>query len=799
MKTHISFPKNLVLIISFFTAFIISSCGDDNNNNPIVVTPDEIVVTPSTLAFQMVRTDDMKKMNISIKNESNSKVSIDLSVDGTDKDYFKLAGDSKREIGANETITVEVTFTPLEARGYTAKIFVKYDGKIVKNGEVSLSGSGTVTAKLNVSPNPVNFGMAKPGVSRVMNIIIENISTSTLDLALEIIDDNDGVFQIDGSNNITIPVDKLHSVAIRFTPKSEKGYTAFLKIDKDNQVELKGEGSNQINLNFSPAALSFSEVIVGKTSIKKVTIQNLALTEVTLVPEITGNDAAFFKVINYTKTPIEAGSTGEIEVEFKPTLGKIYNAQLYVEDDKLAFIPLSGIGIIKDDIEINPLSLDFGSIDVSTSSELSISIKNLFSQAITLNNSLSGTGLASYTISKDLTNLNTNQTGELKIKFTPTEAKDYQAQVNIITSNSVEYTVTLKGRGKTVESLTLVSSKVANGPVIDGKASDASWNQATALNLSLVQVEPSKPGGTMTAKIRSVNDGTHIYFLIEVDDATQDDIPNKFEFKGGDPADDANWTLNINGQDGLGLIFPISSVVSGDDSKNTFDLVGCRVACHTAMQSTKYESGMFPTKGRIDVWYWKAGTTNQQGKADDYYAVGSDGPADEKSIRQGDFAGRTFSDPNFPAPGAGKILPISVPGSNNNGFDKSKFIWDSDADAFDPLRPNPATGTAWKSGDIVPGWKIREQNNSFSGRGDIDAKGSYSAGKWTIEIKRAFNTQSENNDDAVLKAGTKHPFSIAYFNNSRKLSTFEYIDTWKNPNKPAHYGSNPSVIVLDIK
>ncbi len=790
------FPTSVLL--SILMLFFWGCGGDDNGSNP-VISADDIIANPSTLAFQMVRLGDQKKMNVTVKNESESGVTVSLAIEGTDKSSFSLQGGNSREIEAGQTIIVEVSFSPAESRGYSAVLNIKYKDKLIKNGAVQLTGSGTANAKLNITPNPVNFGQVKPGVTRSMNVNIENISEETLDLNVSISNDNDGVFQIEGSTSLSIPSGKIGQLAVKFTPKAEKNYTAALVLDKDNQVELRGKGSLSIDLNFSPSELQFGEVPVGEKSVKTVTVQNLTLTEITLVPEIAGVDASYFEITSQPEGPIESGLTGEVEVEFSPSVGKEYTAQLFLDQDKLAAVPMSGKGKISSDLSVEPANLDFGTINVNASKELKITVTNLYGQQVTLDNSISGSGAEAFSISEDLQNLDADQSGEITVKFMPASARQYEAQVNIVSSNQVEYTVSLKGRGRTIDELSMVSAKVTNSPSVDGSDADAAWSSAVPLNLTLVQLEPTKPQGTMKAKIWSVNDGQNVYFLVEVEDPTQDDIPNKFEFKGGDPSSDSNWELHENGQDGLGFIFPISANVHGDSPEDTFDKAGCLVSCHVPLETIHYESGHFPTVGKIDMWYWKAGTTNPQGKADDYFAVGSDGPTDTKNRRQGDMAGRTFSDPNFPAPGAGQILPVSVPGGDNNGFDKSKFIWDQSAVSFDPANPNPITGSAWASGDIVPGWKIREQSNPFSGRGDVEAKGVFSNGKWIIELKRAFNTFSDSDDDIVLSSGSVIPFSFAYFNNTRKLAGFEYIDTWKNPHKPAHYGSDPPVISLEIK
>jgi hypothetical protein len=287
-------------------------------------------------------------------------------------------------------------------------------------------------------------------------------------------------------------------------------------------------------------------------------------------------------------------------------------------------------------------------------------------------------------------------------------------------------------------------------------------------------------------------DNEYVYFLAIVEDDTQNDTPNKIVLTGDDPADDANWSIQTNGQDGIGFIFPITETVTGHKGGD-FSVGGCYTACHTAKFITTYESGMYPFQGEVDIWYWKAGTTNPQSHADDYVASG----ASEK--RKGDVIGGSFSDENFRDVAAGgNLLPISMPGGDNGGLNKSKHIWDPTSATFDPSANNPGTNQPWKKDDFVSGWKLDVPEQFFPGegyRGDIEAKGVYMNGKWIVEFKRKINTNSSNDDDVVFDTSKDILFSFAFFNNSRKYAEFEYINLSGNPT-PGHFGPTTYVITL---
>jgi hypothetical protein len=447
-------------------------------------------------------------------------------------------------------------------------------------------------------------------------------------------------------------------------------------------------------------------------------------------------------------------------------------------------------------LEVTPRELLFGTVPVGESATLWLRVRNRTDSALVLAPAITGQDRAFFAIVRQPSGiLPAGGTDSLLLRFTPAEARPYQATLLLGSDPPVE--VPLRGTGSSGGAIVeLVAVVASSPPLIDGSADDPLWSLAPPLQLSLTQVEPSSSDRrTFSATLRAAVDNEFLYLLVEVFDPTPHETPNFFRFRGGNPASEANWTLTTEGQDGFALMFPIGAPqnVRGDRAGETFQTVGCAVACHTAATTNAYEGGSYPTYGRIDLWYWKAGTTNPQGFADDYVAEGRDGSSFPEE-RRGD-GGNAFEEPNFPPQGTGPMLPISMAGGNNGGLDPRRFLWQPTSVPFNPQAPNPATGRAWSAGDGVPGWALRAQDRPFASRGDIAARGRYENGRWTIELRRRLNTG--NPDDVVLARGSSVPFSLAYFDNSRKYAPFEYLSL-PSPPRPGHFGPTPSVLWLRL-
>ncbi len=440
-------------------------------------------------------------------------------------------------------------------------------------------------------------------------------------------------------------------------------------------------------------------------------------------------------------------------------------------------------------LELSPSQLDFGSVRLGQSATLWLYIRNRTDSAIVLAPTIVGPDRAAFTLLRQPSGALLPRTVDsLLLRFTPTEPRAYQATLLLGAEPAIE--VPIRGSGITEDRLQLVAAVAAQPPRIDGIPNDPVWNNASPLELTLSQVEPSSSDRRIfRASLRAAADAEFLYLLVEIDDPVPHQTPNFFHFRGGDPASEANWALSVEGQDGVGLIFPIGDPqsVRGERSGETFATVGCAVACHPAPTPNTYEGGSYPTYGRIDLWYWKAGTTNPQGYADDFIAEGRDGRSFPEQ-RRGD-AGRSFEEANFPPYGAGPILPLRMAGADNGGLDPRLFLWEPTSTPFNPRAPNPATGRPWAAGDGIPGWVLRGQSSPSASRGDIIARGRHANGRWSIEFRRRLNTGQS--DDAAFAPKGQIPFSLAYFDNSRKYAPFEY-----SPPRPSHFGPTPAVIWL---
>ncbi|MDQ1266908.1 MAG: Choice-of-anchor protein [Bacteroidota bacterium] len=782
MKLSIEILK-FTAAAAVFALIILSSCSDDSNPE----TPGQVTVNPASLDFKVCRTNLSRTLNAAIENTGSEDVTVSLSIetkDGMDASAFSLLiNEGKITIKKGKIELVGVQFLPTEEKSYGATL------RINGNKTVDLKGSGSGSIVVYASVDTLNYGSVVIGntVSNIANF--ENVSPDKIDFTAKITGADAAAFLIEGLTDYSMSWGAKESITVKFNPTASRQYKAALELGNYKNIALNGWGIAGAELVISPVSLDYQNCQLGSLLNRKVTIQNVTQQPMDIHPVLSDENG--FKILYMPGSPLQPGVIDSVIIGFYPTSPIQYSAVLSFDSQKSKVMTIRGKGVYMDDLITGAKYIDFGYETAGNTSHRTLNIKNNTINTLTLKYLITTQDASYFTVNGNLSLPPLGST-DLQLGFLPDASRKYMSILRLTTSNNSNYDVPLSGYGIVQNQLNLESVNFkGSAPVIDGNI-DAVWDEAGELSLSMKQVQSvAGDNRTFNGTIKSIYDNQYIYFLVTIEDPTEDNMPNKIVFKGGDPSKDVNWTINTNGQDGISFAFQMSSDVAGTGT--TFQENGCYSGCHTTNNVTDYESGMFPdTKGAIDFWYWKAGTTNPQGFADDYFA---DAVMDK---RQGDKVGGPFEYENWRS--VVPYLPISISGGDNNGYDKSKYIWDLTSVGFDKSVNNPATGLPWAAGDIIPGWKLKIPENDFGEgyRGDVAAKGIWKNGKWTVEFRRLLNTKSTNGDDAVITPGNDLLFSIAYFENNRKYSVNEYMNLKSNP-MPGHFSPVPYTIKLNFK
>ncbi len=314
-------------------------------------------------------------------------------------------------------------------------------------------------------------------------------------------------------------------------------------------------------------------------------------------------------------------------------------------------------------------------------------------------------------------------------------------------------------------------------PSVNTATVESIWQNATSLTFTASKIGANFSGSdrTFTVDVKSIVSDNDIYFLVQYDDPTEDYLRTPLAFLGGDPTDPTRWTKLNAYDDGVSMIFEMTPGTSG---AMTFAANGCAMLCHTSATAVA-NAGMYSEDtGKYDLWYWHSGKSNGSGVADDDAVLG----VPNFGILTDDNNAENYQNNILDGPTSG-YTPYKIAGGNNRNLSKSDFIASETAVIFaNNSTINPATGAAWKSGDRVPGYTIANPTPTSSDFFDVQSKGYWANGKWTVKFHRKLITNNSGSD-LVLVSAHQYLFSLAIHDNN-------------SPNN--HYGASQKAFKLII-
>jgi ethylbenzene dehydrogenase len=281
------------------------------------------------------------------------------------------------------------------------------------------------------------------------------------------------------------------------------------------------------------------------------------------------------------------------------------------------------------------------------------------------------------------------------------------------------------GPGAAAE-LEVAAKKVTEGPVIDGKV-DKPWDSVKATKVMLSE----GPQGEVEVSLKVLYTAKDVYFLFQWPDKTES-LNRLYEFTGSE------WKKVKGGEDRFNLMWDINNTVK------EFPAKGCTALCHKQGKEVTLKTGA-PGE-RMDVWHWKAQRSNPVGYADDQWLG-------HEVKKEGDEATARGND-------------AKTSGGYSDNWDKEnkrpKYTFKEGVKAGPVLLKKDAVElkdpAKLKAGDRLPREVLEKPVGS---RGDVEARGVWDKGRWTLEVRRARDTGDKENDVQFIDADRPHYFGIS--------------------------------------
>ena len=234
------------------------------------------------------------------------------------------------------------------------------------------------------------------------------------------------------------------------------------------QIPLGSAGIQLTTASVDPGSLAFSAQTVGtQSAAQTITVSNTGGIALTI--SAVSASADFSETDDCVEVPLNTSGACSIQVSFEPSHTGTIAGQIMISGNLAGgeiAIPVSGTALSQGPVNVSPGTLDFGQVQIGTSSNaLSISVENTTSSAVAVTNlqvtapyQLAGNACGS--------SLRPNSECQLSLTFTPTQAGKANGTFTL-TDAFGSQTANLTGTGMTAPTDTIspTSLSFAETPV----------------------------------------------------------------------------------------------------------------------------------------------------------------------------------------------------------------------------------------------------------------------------------------------------------------------------------------------
>ncbi|MDX9789564.1 MAG: choice-of-anchor D domain-containing protein [Candidatus Kapabacteria bacterium] len=413
----------------------------------------------------------------------------------------------------------------------------------------------------------IDFGIIDPNQHGYMTAVLQNNGREKFDISSFNIagDEPEGSFRImEGGEPITMMPGDIHILNLRFSPTEQREYADYLTIESNAyngtiELQLLGQGGDQVfngpRLELSELPIDFGTVPYGLYVDKNIPISNIGNIAM-VVGTITLEDDADgrFTFPETVKVPITvpAGEKQYIRVRFTSFDEEAgsFTGKLKVTSNALnnggegeVDFKAKTTGVTADKkVSLSEVSLDFGEIDINTSSEKTLTITNIGSTnltifSVTFDKASGGENIAQFKFldgtEKNIPQIEPGESHDIKIQFAPENPKDYAVLIKMLTNdnavNGGVVEVPLSGKGHDPASVKEpfaeikdLSVRISPNPLFENGTIELNVQKAGNIEMYVVDYNGKRildvynaytSEGLLMKELNSANISSGMYFL----------------------------------------------------------------------------------------------------------------------------------------------------------------------------------------------------------------------------------------------------------------------------------------------
>lgn len=401
-------------------------------------------LSPSSVAFDLVPLGQTVTETLTLTNYGTASFDI-LSL--VTSSLFSVTTDCGTTVAAKASCLVNVSYTATDLNGATGTLVLHTNASLSPDATVPLTATVLDSNTFDVSISALNFGGVNVGSSAQLSLAVLNTGSDPLTLSSL---STTGLGYTANHNCNTIASGDTCQVTVTFAPGSAGPKPGMLTLGDgvtQRTVTLTGTGLAAA-LTVSPSNLAFGQVVTGKTATQTLAVVNSGSLPAAFGASVT---SAYAITGGTCSAVLAAGANCTVVVTFSPLAVQQYPATLTLSGsfDGTKSVGVTGEGIApasKPGFSVNPLSLDFHTVGLSTPTSLAVQVTNTGEVALTTS-ALSLVGSAYTGSSACPTTLAIGASCTVTVTFTPTAIAPYPGTLTIGFAGVPSQTVALSGAG----------------------------------------------------------------------------------------------------------------------------------------------------------------------------------------------------------------------------------------------------------------------------------------------------------------------------------------------------------------
>jgi hypothetical protein len=478
----------------------------------------QLAVSPTSLALGSVRIGASQTQAATLINSGSSQLTIrQATVSGRG---FRMSGISfPLTLAAGQRKSFSVTFAPQAAGNASGSIAVTTDASTT-TVNVPVSAVATASGALNSNPSSLSFGSVQLGQSQTLSAALTNSGGSSVTVAQANV--SGAGFTVNGlSLPVTLAAGQSTSFSVTFKPQSAAAVSGGLSFASDAAntvltIPLAASAAAVGVLSTSDSSLNFGGVQLNATGTQPETLTNSGGANVTISQAKVSGTGFSITGLSLPLT-LSPGQSFTFGAAFSPVSGGNFSGAIAVASDASdanLTITLAGTATVSGQLAVSPATLNFGTVTVGQSKNLTASLTATGSSITVSNASMSTSEFTVSGLAFPLT-LTAGQSASFTVSFKP-QASGAAAASGSFNSNASVSSVAqaLSGTGVPAPQHSVAlswnpsSSTVVGYNIYRGTTSGGPYSQINAMNADTTFTDSSVQSGQSYFYVTTAVDGS---------------------------------------------------------------------------------------------------------------------------------------------------------------------------------------------------------------------------------------------------------------------------------------------------